>query len=155
MEYPDDKNNFQIEHAILLANSYQHLLLKDLIKGTNSNQELAYQLFHAPFALVSHNTSIEPIFNYANLKALELFEFNWAEFTKLPSRLSAEPVNQIERAKLLAEVTQKGYINHYEGVRISSTGKRFMIKNAVVWNLIDAEGFYNGQAASFGEWTFL
>ena len=30
-----------------------------------------------------------------------------------------------------------------------------MIKNAVVWNLIDAEGVYKGQAARFGEWVFL
>ncbi len=155
MNYPSDKNNYLIEHALLLTDSYQHLLSKPLLEGTDSNQELAYQLFHAPFALVSHNITSEPIFNYANLKALELFELSWEEFTHLPSRLSAEPVNQTERARLLAEVTNNGYIDHYEGVRISSTGKRFMIKNAVVWNLIDAEGIYKGQAARFGEWIYL
>ena len=67
-------------------------------------------------------------------------------------------VNHIEPlfiSTLLAEVTQKGYIDHYEGVRISSTGKRFMIKNTVVWNLMGREGHYQGQAACFGEWEFL
>ena len=70
MDYPSGKNNYLIEHALLLTDSYQHLLSKPLLEGTDSNQELAYQLFHAPFALVSHNIASEPIFNYANLKAL-------------------------------------------------------------------------------------
>jgi hypothetical protein len=105
--------------------------------------------------LVSHDTASDPVFNYANLKALELFELNWEEFICLPSRLSAEPVNQAERERLLAEVTDIGYINHYEGVRISSTGKRFLIRNAVVWNLVDNKQLYKGQAACFAHWVFL
>ncbi len=155
MQYPTEKNNFLVKHAQLLKDSYRHLLLKDLIENTYSDEAFARQLFHASFAVVSHDTTSDPVFNYANLKALELFELGWEDFIRLPSRLSAEPVNQTERERLLAEVTQKGYIEHYEGVRISSTGKRFMIKNAVVWNLIDGEGNYQGQAAWFGEWAFL
>ena len=58
-----------------------------------------------------------------------------------------EPVNQTERNRLLAEVTEKGYIDHYECVRISSTGKRFLISNAVVWNLFDKNQCYKGQHA--------
>ena len=151
MDYPAEKNNFLVEHAQLLKDSYRHLLLKDLIENTYSDEAFARQLFHASFAVVSHDTASDPVFNYANLKALELFELSWEDFTRLPSRLSAEPVNQAERERLLAEVTQKGYIDHYEGVRVSSTGKRFLIKNAVVWNLMDNKG----QAAWFGEWEFL
>ncbi|MGZ8136873.1 MAG: MEKHLA domain-containing protein [Methylococcaceae bacterium] len=56
---------------------------------------------------------------------------------------------------MLAEVTDKGYIANYQGVRISGTGKRFLIKNAVVWNLRDKDQYYKGQAACFDEWTFL
>ncbi len=155
MDYPTEKNNFLVEHAQLLKESYRHLLLKDFIENTYSDEAFARQLFHAPFAVVSHDTASDPVFNYANLKALELFELSWKDFTRLLSRLSAEPVNQAERQRLLAEVTEKGYIGHYEGVRISSTGKRFLIKNAVVWNLRNDEGSYKGQAAWFGEWAFL
>ncbi len=155
MDYPAKKNSFLVEHAKLLKDSYRHLLLKDLIENIHSDEVFARQLFHAPFAVVSHDTGSDPVFNYANLKALELFELSWEDFTRLPSTLSAEPVNQAERERLLAEVTQKGYIDHYEGVRISSTGKRFLIKNAVVWNLRDSEGNYQGQAAWFGEWAFV
>ena len=151
MDYPTEKNNFLVEHAQLLKDSYRHLLLKDLIENTYSDEVFARQLFHAPFAVVSHDTASDPVFNYANLKALELFELNWEDFTRLPSRLSAEPVNQAERERLLAEVTEKGYIDHYEGVRVSSTGKRFLIRNAVVWNLMDNKG----QAAWFDQWEFV
>jgi len=155
MDYPTEKNNFLVEHVVDIRNSYRQLLLKELIPDSQSDEQFARQLFYAPFALVSHDTVSDPVFNYANLKALELFELSWEDFTHLPSRLSAEPVNQVERKRLLAEVTEKGYIDHYEGVRISSTGKRFLIKNAVVWNLIDKNKRYKGQAACFEQWMFL
>ena len=155
MDYPTEKNSFLLEHVVDMRNSYRQLLLKDLIPDIPSDAQFARHLFYAPFAVVSHDTASDPVFNYANLKALELFELSWEDFTCLPSRLSAEPVNQAERDRLLAEVTEKGYIDHYEGVRISSTGKRFLIKNAVVWNLFDKNQRYKGQAARFDQWTFL
>lgn len=149
MDFPAEKNNFLVEHVVDIRNSYRQLLSKDLIPGLQSDQEFSRQLFYAPFAVVSHDTASDPIFNYANLKALELFELSWDDFICLPSRLSAEPVNQAERERLLAQVTANGYIDHYEGVRISSTGKRFKISNAVVWNLTDKNQNYKGQAAWF------
>ena len=155
MEYPNETNHFLLEHALLLKNSYHQLLDKDLIPITNSNKSFAEQLFNAPFIVVSHNNDSDPVFNYANLKALALFELSWEDLIQLPSRCSVEPVNQAERERLLAIVTNQGYIDHYQGIRISSTGKRFMIKNAVVWNLIDAKGNYKGQAAQFADWAFI
>ena len=155
MQYPSKTNKFLLDHAQLLKNSYRSLLTKELIRNSFSAEQFAEQLFNAPFAIVSHNTDSDPIFNYANLKALELFELSWEDLIKLPSKFSAEPVNQAEREKLLSEVTNKGYIDHYEGIRISRTGKRFQIKNAVVWNLMDTEGNYKGQAARFEEWEFI
>jgi len=155
VDYPAEKNNFLVEHILDIRNSYRQLLLKELIQDIQSDEQFARQLFHAPFALVSHDTASDPVFNYANLKALELFGLSWEDFTHLPSRLSTEPVNQANRDRLLAEVTEKGYINHYEGVRVSSTGKRFLIKNAVVWNLMDINQSYKGQAAWFDQWEFL
>ena len=105
--------------------------------------------------MVTHNTAADPIFNYANQKALELFEFDWQGFTRLPSKYSAEAVNQSERERLLALVTKNGYIDDYEGIRLSNTGKRFIIKNAVVWNLVDKHQVYQGQAACFNQWRYL
>jgi hypothetical protein len=155
MDYPSEKNNFLVEHALDIRNSYRQLLLKEIIPDMQSDEQFARQLFFAPFAVVSHDMASDPVFNYANLKALELFELSWEDFTRLPSRLSAEPVNQAERERLLADVTENGYIDHYEGVRISSTGKRFLIRNAVVWNLMDKHHYHKGQAARFDQWEFL
>ncbi|MDD5460980.1 MAG: MEKHLA domain-containing protein [Methylococcales bacterium] len=155
MDFPCEINNFLVEHVLDIRNSYLRLLLKELIPDIQSDEQFARQLFYAPFAIISHDTATDPVFNYANLKAMDLFELSWEDFTHLPSRLSAEPVNQAERDRLLAEVTEKGYIDHYKGVRISSAGKRFLIKNAVVWNIMDNNQRYKGQAARFDQWTFL
>lgn len=154
MNYPAEDNCYQLEHASLLIRNYRRLLGKDLLTGFDSDAPLARSLFYAPFAVVSHNTASDPIFNYANLTALQLFAMDWDQFTQLPSKLSAESVNQAERQRLLAEVTSKGYIDNYQGVRIAKTGQRFLIKNAVVWNLFD-DTRYQGQAACFAEWAFL
>lgn len=153
--FPSEENGFLFEHAQLLLQSYRQLLRVSMLADNKTGISLAEQLFKAHFAVVSHNTDQDPIFNYANQTALSLFEFGWEEFNSLPSRLSAETVNRQERARLLSEVTEKGYIDHYEGIRISRTGKRFRIKKAVVWNLVDSEGVYRGQAARFGEWEYL
>ncbi|MGZ8136872.1 MAG: MEKHLA domain-containing protein [Methylococcaceae bacterium] len=91
MDYPAEINNFLTAHVADIRNSYRQLLTKELISGIQSNEQFAKELFYAPFAVVSHNTAPDPVFNYANLKALELFELNWEDFAHLPSRLSAEP----------------------------------------------------------------
>jgi PAS domain-containing protein len=155
MNYPSETNHFHSEHVSLLAESYRKLLARELIQESQSHDSLAKALFCAPFVVVSHNTDADPVFNYANLKALELFGFSWAEFTQLPSRLSAEPIHQTEREKLLAEVSRNGYLDCYQGIRITKTGRKFLIKNAVVWNLMDDKGCYAGQAAQFADWEFL
>jgi hypothetical protein len=152
--FPCADNHYLSEHSHLIYNSFQRLLGYPLINPDNE-KNLAESLLYAPFALLSHNTAPDPLFNYANAKGLELFEWDWQELLNLPSRLSAEPVNQAARDKLLAQVTAHGFINHYEGIRISKSGKRFLIRNAVVWNLADEHGLYRGQAACFSAWDFL
>ena len=112
-------------------------------------------LWNAPRVIVAHGTEDDPVFFYGNRQALEAFEMNFVNFTRLPSRFSAEPVNREERALLLERVSRDGFIDDYAGVRISATGKRFRIEQAVVWNLIDANGECHGQAATFDRWTSL
>lgn len=109
-------------------------------------------LDEAPFALVSHGTQADPVFNYANRTALELFGMSWTEFTAMPSRLSAGPVERSERDSLLERVARDGYIDDYSGIRIAKGGRRFLIRNATVWSLLDAKGLYYGQAAMIPEW---
>lgn len=154
MQIPVIRQDFLQRHAVLLQQSYQQLLRKPLLDKV-AEHDLALQLFNAPFAIVSHDTSADPVFNYGNACALSLFEFTFEEFITLPSRFSAEPVNRLEREQLLAEVTRQGFINNYQGIRISKMGRRFKISNAVVWNLLDAQQVYCGQAACFKDWQFL
>jgi hypothetical protein len=73
----------------------------------------------------------------------------------MPSRLTAEDKIREERAALMKRVTEYGYIDDYSGVRISKSGKRFLIEQATVWNLMDSEGVYHGQAALFSDWIPL
>ncbi len=139
----------------LLLDSYNKLLGEELIHRKGTKIEQAENLFFAPFVVVSHGTESEPIFNYGNQKALDLWEISWQELIKMPSKKTAEPINQQERAKMLEQASKQGFIDNYRGVRITSTGKRFLIEKAIVWNLRDNEGKYCGQAATFSDWNFL
>ena len=134
----------------LIAESFERFSGRPLVpKGC----DIIEAMWVAPFCIVAHDTAADPIFFFGNLTALRLFEMDFESFTKLPSRYSAEPVVQEERARLLERVARDGLIDDYSGVRISATGKRFRIANACVWNLIDAQGLPHGQAAAFSNWT--
>jgi hypothetical protein len=146
---------FLLEHVGLLRSSYRHWTGTDLLAPELGPVEAVRALDDAPFAVVSHGVQADPVFNYGNRLALRLFETDWEEFTALPSRQSAEPVNRDERQGLLAQVGAYGYSDNYCGVRISKTGRRFMIRDATVWNLIDAQGRYRGQAALIRAWQVL
>lgn len=152
---PNEQNNFLSGHVELITSSYQRFLGKSLIEPTENMRQTAIKLFHAPFVVVSHDTSDDPIFNYANLTALELFGFNWLAFTSLPSKLSADPGQQEGRERLLQHVAEFGYLTGYEGIRISKSGRRFVIRNATIWNLSHPNGNPAGQAACFAEWRFI
>lgn len=112
-------------------------------------------LWEAPRVIVAHGTEADPMFFYGNRLALQLFEFSFADFSRLPSRYSAEPLAREARSRLLEQVARQGYVDDYAGVRIASSGRRFMIERATVWNLVDADGHHHGQAATFSEWTPL
>lgn len=155
MNYPSESNSFHQEHVAIICQSYRKLLGVNLVEADGDYGSISQALFYAPFAVLSHTADADPLFNYVNLKALELFEFSWDEFIGLPSRLSAAPACQSDRDKLLKAVGQYGFIKDYQGIRIARTGKKFMIKDAVVWNLLDDEGRYVGQAACLKDWTFL
>lgn len=151
-EKPSPENHFLRDHVDLLLQSFFQLTGRRLLDPSKRNP--AQALFDSSFAVVSHDTSGDPIFNYGNRVALELFEMEWDEFTRLPSRLSAEQPNREERQRLLTEVREKGFIDHYTGIRISSKGRRFFIRDATVWNLL-WNGRLLGQAAVFAKWQYL
>jgi len=109
----------------------------------------------APFCVVAHNTAADPQFIYANQAAQRCFEYTWEEMTALRSRLSAEHPNREERDRLLESVRTHGFASGYRGLRIAKSGRRFWIENVTVWNLVDRQGVYHGQAATYRHWRDL
>ena len=137
----------------LIAESHQRLTGRPLLHMQQS--ELRDALWNAPRVIVAHGTEADPVFFYGNLMALKLFEMDLAAFTRLPSRFSAEPMQREERERLLNRVAQQGYVDDYCGVRVASSGRRFRIDAATVWNLVDENGVCHGQAATFTEWRYI
>lgn len=140
-------------HVAILQSSYLRWTGKSLLAPGVQNDAAVQWLESVPFAVVSHDTRADPVFNYANRAALQLFGMTLEQFTALPSRLSAGPVDRDERARLLERVGRDGYIDDYSGVRVAADGRHFMIRNATVWNLMDEDGQYYGQAAMIPEWS--
>jgi hypothetical protein len=102
--------------------------------------------------VLAHNTESDPRFIYANRAAQVCFEYSWDEFIALPSRLSAEVPDRAERERLLSDVAANGFVAGYRGARIAKSGRRFLIENTIVWDLVDRHGHRLGQAAIFGSW---
>ena len=144
----------KVEHIRNVLNSFERLTGKTLIKRVNPDKDFL-SIEKGSFVLVSHNSSKNPILNFGNQFALRLWEMNWEEFVKTPSSKTAEVDLREDRSEMLKVVSKYGYFNNYEGIRVSSSGKRFKIKKAIIWNVNDDEGRFLGQAAYFESLEYL
>jgi MEKHLA domain len=151
---PPWKQPTVIRHSQRLLRSFQHWTGRSLMLD-QPLENSAQALYEAPFVLVSHGTEADPIFNYGNRQALELWELDWQTFTRLPSRRSVAPTEHEDRERLLQEAKAKGYISNYRGIRISSTGRQFWIENVILWDVLDEQQQPCGQAATFDRWRFI
>ena len=143
----------QLQLSTVLLETYWRLLGKQLAPGGLDEGAAARWLYEeAPFCVLAHNTDSDPMFIYANKTAQRCFEYTWAEFITLPSRLSAEAPNRAERQALLDEVGRRGFASNYTGMRISRSGRRFFIEDATVWQLVDRRGVHHGQGAMLPRW---
>lgn len=151
------ENSSVIAWTELLLDSYEQLLGRSLIPRIGTAREQSKMLFFAPFVLVSHGTESNPIFNYGNRTALDLWGLTWQQFLTTPSRatVQGEEIKIEERQKMLDLVKKQGYISDYHGVRITNSGQLFRIEKAIVWNVSDRTGLYQGQAATFADWIFF
>ncbi len=138
-----------------LLDSYRRCVGRELMQRVGGSEAQAQALFTAPFVVVSHGTEADPILNYGSQLALTLWEMTWDQLVQTPSRLTAEPVNRDERARMLEQARVQGYLDNYRGVRMSRRGRRFLIEQALVWTVVDQAGCRRGQAATFSRWTFL
>lgn len=142
------------KRAYELADSYRSAVGKSLVDD-NPREEIPQRMFFAPIVIVSHGIEADPILNYGNASALNLWGLSVKTLCAMPSRLTAEPMHRDERASMLERVARNGFIDDYAGVRIAADGRRFQIAQATVWNVFTADGSAAGQAATFDEWTWL
>jgi MEKHLA domain len=133
----------------LLTDSYARLVEAPLVPP-GKDADWLYR--EASFVVVAHGTDQDPKFIYANKAAQECFEYSWEEFMSLPSRLSAEAPDRAQRQALLQEVARNGFLSGYQGLRVAKSGRRFIIEDGVVWELLDQDGMRHGQAATFLSW---
>ena len=144
-----------IEWSQLLLDSFRRWTGRELLERVGDPSYQAHTLFLSPFVVVSHGAEEDPLLNYGNQMALDLWELPWDQFVQTPSRLTAAPINRAEREWMLEQAKVRGYLDTYRGVRITSTGRRFLVDNVRIWNVVDAQGQRVGQAASFSQWTWL
>ncbi len=152
---PHSSNNYLKEHVKMLLTNYIYFKGHNLINTSSGYREAAKELFNSSLIILSHDAAQDPVFTYANKAALSLFEMSWDQLTAMESRKSAEMPNRVEREKLLKAVTKNGFTDNYSGIRISNSGKRFLIKDVTVWNLIEPDGKICGQAAAYSQWEYL
>jgi len=136
----------------LLVSSYVRFVGAEpaFLAGGEATPEWLYE--RASHCVLAHDTDRVPRFIYANRAAQTCFEYEWDEIVGLPSYLSAEPGDRLERQRLLDAVRRDGFATGYSGLRIAKSGRRFWIEDGVLWQLVDKAGMRRGQAASFGRW---
>lgn len=150
MQEPSAENGYQAQHAQLLARSYARLLGRSLYRYSDPQA-----LYHAPFPILSQSTDDDPLLTYCNLAAQELWQLGWGQMVGMASRLKAEPGHRETRAEMFDRMRTQGFIDDYAGIRISATGKRFEIRNAVIWSLCDTSGEKQGEALTFSDYDPL
>lgn len=110
--------------------------------------DLGADLERADRAILAHALGDDPRIVYVNGFAAQLWERPPRTFLGMPSRRTAPPEARAERAGALAPI---GVVTGYRGERISATGRRFVIRDATVWPVLDDAGTVIGQAATFRE----
>jgi len=142
-------NKADPEFFDLLVSSYRRFVGVSpvFLEGGHHSAEWLYE--DASYCVLAHNTDAVPRFIYANKAAQACFEYDWEEFTSLPSHLSAEESDRAERQKLLDAVARNGFAAGYSGLRIAKSGRRFCIADGILWQLVDRAGTVSGQAATF------
>ena len=61
-------------------------------------------------------TEVDPVLNYGNRTALQLWEMTSEQFVVTPSRLTAELTHREARERLLEATMREGYVDGYEGI---------------------------------------
>ena len=150
------------KHACYLIESYNKLSGKELVDmniyKTNPLKATNEMFLNMNRIVLSHGVQKDgagPILNYGNSAGLKLFSASWDQLTQMPSRYTADTETDRElRQQFMDEVTKNNIVSNYQGIRISLDKKKFLIKEAVVWNIVINDQFF-GQAATFDKYEYI
>lgn len=153
--YVGDLGSF-VTFSNRIMESYQHFTRSSLLPdGLAPAGRARWMYEQAPFCVLAHSTAADPHFTYANKAAQACFEYSWAEFMALPSRLSAAAPDREMRQRLFDLIAREGFATGYRGLRITRSGRQFWIEDGVVWRTIDSTGAVQGEAATFPRWQYV
>ena len=119
-------SDIMVTHASHLIRTYSDVTKgKELVSMKileKDPTEAAKLLFFLPNrVVVSHGTQNDsegPVLNYGNSAALKRWGASWEELTSMPSKYTAETVEQSAREEFLRKVFSDGVVENYSGVRI-------------------------------------
>lgn len=144
-ERPDDA-----ARAAEILDSYARLLGRELIPRSGDAAEDARRLFDLPLAVLAHDTAPQPRLDWANRAAARAFDATPESLLGRPSADTAPADAVADRHRLFAALACRGFVTGYAGVRVSLTGRRFVIDDVTVLELTDAAGRPAGHAAVIG-----
>lgn len=136
--------------ACEILDSYRRLLGRDLVERSGDAAEDARRLFDLPLAVLAHDTSPAPLLDWANLAAARAFDATPEGLLGRASSATAPPDAVADRRQLFEILARRGFVTGYSGVRISLTGRRFVIEDVTVFSLADETGRPAGHAAVIG-----
>lgn len=139
-----------IDRAAVILDSYRHHLGRDLFPRSGSAATDAERLFDLPMGVLAHDTSTPALLDWANRAAAVAFDATPTALLGRPSAATAPADATANREQLFTRLREQGFVTGYEGVRISLTGRRFVIADVTVYELRDRDGRAAGHAAIIG-----
>jgi hypothetical protein len=139
-----------VTRATVILDSFRRCVGRELIDRSGDAAEDARRLFDLPLAVLAHDTSPVPLLDWANLAAARAFDATPETLLGRPSADTAPADATADRRALFDVLARQGFVTGYSGVRISLTGRRFIIENVTVFALVDEAGHPAGHAAVIG-----
>lgn len=139
-----------ITRACEILDSYRRLLRRNLIEHSGDAAEDTRRLFDLPLAVLAHDTAPQPLLDWANRAAALAFDATPESLLGHPSAATAPADAVADRRALFDVLARQAFVTGYSGVRISLTGRRFVIDDVTVLEVTDAAGRPAGHAAVIG-----
>ena len=134
----------------ICSDSLENLTGTSLVDRMDGVERLDEVTANERYAVLSHGTQDDPIYNYANRATLLAFQYPEEGFYQLASRNSAPAgATRDDRDALVEEFKAKGYGVFPTAIRQTKTGELFEITDISLSNVYNEQGGRVGQMAVF------